>query len=181
MNEIPPTTDDTMGHYRRLLPVLCPNQVAEKDVDYELPVKLATEESKAAIFNWLLEGYKEFVANKGRIDVSDSIRTIREDIKADANSARRWIREMGFRPVKPTGPTDPCWKPIRELMVEYMAFCRDYSENAKTSKAVGAILRELGYASEKRRSTTWYCVGRPGEEEKPDDGLPGVQRDDLPF
>lgn len=181
MNEIPPTTDDTMGHYRRLLPVLCPNQVAEKDVDYELPVKLATDESKAAIFNWLLEGYKEFVANKGRIDVSDSIRTIREDIKADANSARRWIREMGFTPVRPKGPSDPCWKPIRELMTEYMAFCRDYSENAKTSKAVGAIFRELGYASEKRRSTTWYCVGRPGEEEKPDDVLPQEQRDDLPF
>ena len=184
MNEIPPTTDDTMGHYRRLLPVMCPNQVAEKDIDYELPVKLATDENKAAIFNWLLEGYKAFVANKGRIDVSDSIKSIREDIKADANSARRWIREAGYKPVEPTSKTDPNWKPIKELMQMYMQFCKEYSENPKTSKAVGLVLKDLGFVCEKRRDTTWYCIGKPDTPE--DSGLAGDvmgarEEEDIPF
>ena len=182
MNEIPPTTDDTMGHYRRLLPVLCPNQVAEKDIDYELPIKLATDENRAAIFNWLLEGYKEFVANKGRIDVSESIKTIREDIKADANSARRWIREKGYIPVSAKPRTDPCWKPINEWMKDYLDWCHECSENPKTAKSVGGVLRDLGFAFEKRRSTTWYCIGvKEDEEEKPDDGLLLVPKDNLPF
>ena len=179
MNEIPPTTDDTLGHYRRLLPVLCPNQVAERDVDYELPVKLATDENKAAIFNWILEGYKMLLANKGRIDVSDSIKTIREDIKADANSARRWIRETGKVAIKAQSASDPRWKPINEIMKEYIDWCRECSENAKTSKAVGAVLKDLGFASEKRRSTTWYCIGQKEEETVADD-LPKPE-DNLPF
>ena len=186
MNEIPPTTDDTMGHYRRLLPVLCPNQVAEKDVDYELPVKLASPENKAAIFNWLMDGYKEFVANKGRIDMSDSIKNIREDIKADANSARRWIREKGYMPVSGRDSKDPCWKPVNEWMKDYLDWCHECSENPKTAKAVGLVLKDLGFASEKRRSTTWYCIGQKEEkEEEKSDGLAddimGDTRADLPF
>lgn len=183
MNEIPPTTDDTMGHYRRLLPVLCPNQVAEKDVDYELPVKLATEENKAAIFNWLLDGYKAFVANKGRIDVSDSIKSIREDIKADANSARRWIREKGYKPLNGRPHNDPSWKPINEWMQDYLAWCKECSENPKTAKSVGAVLKDLGFASEKRRSTTWYCIGVPSEDSGVAASVLGnAEKDgDLPF
>lgn len=181
MNEIPPTTDDTMGHYRRLLPVLCPNQVAEKDVDYELPEKLATDENRAAIFNWLLEGYKAFIANKGRIEVSDSIKSIREDIKADANSARRWLRESGFKPLNGMPSSDASWKPINEWMQVYIAWCKECSENPKTAKAVGAVLKDLGFASEKRRSTTWYCIGMPEEERGLDDAVMGEYEENIPF
>ena len=175
MNEIPPTTDDTMGHYRRLLPILCPNQVAEKDVDYELPVKLSTNLAKAAIFNWILEGYEELVKNAGRIDVSESIKTIREDIKADANSARRWIREAGYVP----GSRTDEWKPIKEIMSEYKQYCMDYSEAPKGPKAVGLILKDLGFGCERRRDSTWYCMRK--KEEAPSDLPEGDGKDDLPF
>lgn len=182
MNEIPPTTDDTMGHYRRLLPIMCPNQVAERDVDYELPVKLSTDESKVAIFNWILEGYKKLVENKGRIDVSDSIKTIREDIKADANSARRWIREMGFTPVKPLGKTDTNWKSIKELMADYQQYCKEYSEAPKGPKAVGLILKDLGFFFEKRHDTTWYCIGKPEQKvERMADEIMGEKEEDDGF
>lgn len=184
MNEIPPTTDDTMGHYRRLLPILCPNQVAEKDIDYELPSKLSADAEKAAIFNWVLSGYKSLVENKGRIDVSETIKTIREDIKADANSARRWIKEMRFAPVTPADKMDPNWKPLKELMNEYLQYCKDYAESPKGPKAVGQILKDLGFKSEKRRDTTWYCVGKIEQaevEEMPDDGLPKEEGPELPF
>ena len=160
---------------------MCPNQVAEKDVDYELPVKLATDENKAAIFNWLLEGYKAFVANKGRIELSESIKSIREDIKADANSARRWVREKGYKPLNGIPSTDQSWKPINEWMQDYLAWCKECSENPKTAKAVGAVLKDLGFASEKRRSTTWYCIGKPAEECGIASDIIGDNSGDLPF
>lgn len=184
MNEIPPTTDDTMGHYRRLLPVLCPNQVSDRDVDYELPIKLATEDSKAAIFNWILDGYKVLVSNKGRIDVSDSIKTIRDDIKADANSARRWVKERGMVPLDGTPVDSINWKPFKELMNDYAQYCKEYSEAPKTPKAVSNVLKDLGFKIEKRRGSPWYCIGfveldaKPVPEDLPEpdpytgDGLP---------
>lgn len=182
MNEIPPTTDDTMGHFRRLLPILCPNQVAEKDVDNELPMKLATDDAKLAIFNWLLEGYRELVANKGKIDVSESIKTIREDIKTDSNSVRRWIKEAGLVVVEPTSKTDKEWKSMKEWMLEYQQYCKDYSESPATPKKVGKIFKELGFLEERRRDGMWYCIGREAEqplavdvndtEEQEDEDLP---------
>ena len=155
MNEIPPTTDDTLGHYRRLLPILCPNQIADKDVDYELPIKLAAEDVKCAIFNWILDGYKQLVKNSGRIDISDSIKEIREDIKSEANSVRRWIKESGYLP----GVNASDWKPMKEWMSLYQEYCKTYSELASTPKKVGRVFKELGFPSEKRRDTTWWCIG----------------------
>ena len=187
MNEIPPTTDDTLGHYRRLLPILCPNQIADSEVDYELPSKLVQPEVKSAIFNWILEGYRQLVRNKGNITVCDSIKEIRDDIKSEANSARRWIKEMRLVAVEPEGKNDPRWKPMKEWMQEYQQYCKDYSESPSTPKKVSKIFREMGFVWEERRDTTWYCIGAkeieslkkpvssPIAEETPDDS------EDLPF
>ena len=68
-------------------------------------------------------------------------------------------------------------------MQDYLAWCKECSENPKTAKSVGAVLKDLGFASEKRRSTTWYCIGKPDE----DSGITGsvlgnAEKDtDLPF
>lgn len=180
MNEIPPTTDDTWGHYRRLLPILCPNQIADKDVDYELPAKLAEESVKVAIFNWILEGYRALVKNKGNISVSESIKDIREDIKAEANSARRWIKEMRFVAVKPEGKEDARWKPMREWMQEYQQYCRDYSESASTPKKVAKIFNEMGFVKDERRDTTWYCIGRQELEALKEEPAPASEDESEP-
>lgn len=164
VNEIPPTTDDTLGHYRRLLPILCPNQISDADVDVELPNKLSTPEAKAAIFNWIYEGYKMLVKNHGKIDLSDSIKYVKEEIKEDSNSARRWIRESGFIAVEPSSSNDTRWRSMKDWMQDYMEYCKTYSEAAKSSKAVAKVFKELGFCSEKRFNTTWYCIGRKGDE-----------------
>ena len=57
VNEIPPTSDDTLGHHRRLLPIRCPNTVKMEDVDPTSSAKLSVPEVKAAIFNWVYKGY----------------------------------------------------------------------------------------------------------------------------
>lgn len=178
MNEIPPTTDDTLGHYRRLLPIMCPNQIADDEVDYELPEKLAADEVRCAIFNWILEGYRSLVANKGRIEVSDSIKEIREDIKTEANSVRRWIKEMDYVP----GHRKADWRSMKEWMSIYQNYCKDYSEVPSTPKKVGKVFRELGFPSEKRRDTTWWCIAKRDDEPVKLTNLPVEEDDaDLPF
>lgn len=159
VNEIPPTTDDTNGYYRRLLPIMCPNQIADKDVDIELPAKLATNDVKASIFTWIYNGYRSLIDARGKISVSDSIKAMKDDIKEDSNSARRWIRESSFIAVDPVGDNDVRWKPLKEYMKMYLEYCKDYSEMPKTVKAVSKLFKELGFASQKRRDSIWYCVG----------------------
>jgi putative DNA primase/helicase len=163
VNEVPPTTDDTQGHFRRLLPILCPNQIADKDVDVALPQKLATKEAKAAIFNWVLEGYRMLCKNNGKITISESIKEVKNEIQEDSNSARRWIKEYNYGVVEPVNSLDVRWKPMKEWMREYQMYCKDYSEIPKSTKAVSKIFKELGFVSEKRADTTWYCIGTKSE------------------
>lgn len=158
VNEIPPSTDDTNGYYRRLLPIICPNQIADDQVDEQLPQKLTSEENKVAIFNWLLEGYRNFVQCNGKIAISDSIRLLKEDIKEDSNSARRWIREAGFVPVEPRGEDDIRYRSFKTLMGFYLEYCKQFSETPKTGKSVSKIFREMGFQQKKGRDTIYFCL-----------------------
>ena len=73
-NTIPPTTDDTEGYFRRFLIILAPNHIEDRDKDPMLEMKLQAPEVKSAIFNWVLEGYKTFIKNGGKIDIAGSVR-----------------------------------------------------------------------------------------------------------
>lgn len=160
VNEIPPTTDDTNGHFRRLLPIICPNQVADKDVDVKLPQKLSDLKCRVAIFNWVLEGYRMLVECDGKIEISDSIKALKEDIKEDSNSARRWVREMRYEPVSGIVDKDDArWRSMKDIMSDYMEYCKTYSESARSSKAVAKLLCELGFERKKMKDTTYYCIG----------------------
>lgn len=177
-NAMPPTTDDTDGYYRRLLPIMCPNQVADKDKDPLLKDKLATPEARVGIFNWLLDGYHELIANNGKIEIGSSIKEVKDTIKAEANSARRWVKEMGFIAINPIDAQPSNWKSFADWMRIYKEYCNEYNESAKSPKAVGLIFKEMGFASERRSSGTWYCVGVKEDSEFREKAIP---EEDLPF
>ena len=177
VNEVPPTTDDSNGYFRRLLPIICPHIIRDEDVDVELPAKLSTVGSRQAIFNWLYDGYKDLVAHGGVISVSDSIAVVREEIKADSNSVRRWLRDCGNR---------YGWVSFKELMGEYLQACKEMGEMPKSPKSMAKVLKEITTGVERRRDTTYYYFGDKPEkvegtlevEEKETD----ERRDDeLPF
>lgn len=180
VNEVPPTTDDTNGYFRRLLPIICPNIIREEDVDVELPAKLATVGSRQCIFNWLYEGYKDLIAHGGVITVSESIGVVREEIKADSNSIRRWLRDCGER---------YGWISFKELMGEYLSACKEMGEPAKSPKSMVRVLKEITVRSEKRRDTTYYYFGEKPKlevaEVKDDNDDEPVRREredgELPF
>lgn len=162
------------------MPIICPNQIKEKDKDPELPSKLASDEAKAAIFNWIYEGYKALVAERGKIEISQSIREVQDDIKEQSNSVRRWIKENGYIAVEPNGAADPRWRPMKEIMRDYRDYCHDYSELSKSPKAVAKVLRDLGIRSKRCSDTTWYCIGiGPFSDPEPEPVVTQVP-EDLP-
>ena len=186
-NRIPPTTDDSEGYFRRFVIINCPNHITEKEKDTQLEAKLREDKVRSAIFNWMVEGYKKLVGNDCKIDMSDAVRQLKEDMKADSNSCRRWIRESGFAPCKPFGSNDPRWKPLREWLQIYQQYCKDFSEGMpKTSKSVTKIFKEIGFLSERRGDGMWYCIGQQAVNEKIESedhsafGMADAEQD-LPF
>ena len=153
-NKIPPTTDDSDGYFRRFLIISCPNKVSEKDRDTQLEAKLQADEVRSAIFNWMLEGRKVLMANQCKIVMSQSVLDMKDDMKADSNSARRWIREFGMRP----GYREGDWRSLKEWMTIYQQYCKDYGEAAKTAKGVGKVFDDLGFQKKRTNSGTWYCI-----------------------
>ena len=164
VNEIPPTTDDTDGYFRRLLPIVCPNVITEDKIDTSLSSKLATNETKQAIFNWILEGYKMLIANGGKISMSDSIKDVKEKIKNESNSIRRWISAEEMCAVTPDSSHDVRWKPLKEWMKLYVNWCDEFNEPTKVAKKVTQIFDSLKFVKERRSSGMWYCIGKKGEE-----------------
>lgn len=187
-NKIPPTTDDSDGYFRRFLIINCPNKVSERDRDPQLESKLRDNKVRAAIFNWMIEGYQDLLRNDCKIEMSESVKAMKEDMKADSNSARRWIREYNYVAVTPTSLSDPRWKPLREWMTIYQQYCKEYGEMPKTAKSVSKIFEDLGFEKDRRSSGTWFCIGvaEPKEEKKSvieDRGVFGLANDDgdIPF
>ena len=160
VNEIPPTTDDTDGYYRRLLPIVCPNVITEDKIDTELSNKLATPQAKQAIFNWLMEGYKMLVANGGKISVSESIKNVKENIKNESNSVRRWLFESEMFACVPEGKNDARWKPLFEWMPIYQEYCKKYNEPPKSQKSVSKVFKDMKFATERRHDGTWFCIDK---------------------
>ena len=165
-NGMPPTTDDTDGYFRRFLVIIAPNQIDERDKDVTLEAKLQADDVKAAIFNWVYEGYRSFVENGGKIDIASSVRDVIEEMKNTSNSLRRWISEFNYAKVEPDSPQDPRWKSLKEWCQEYIAYCNDFGETPKNKNAVTEMFKKMGLAKVRRSDGMWYCMGVPDPEPK---------------
>lgn len=187
-NELPTTTDDSWGYHRRILPIQSSTRVwSEKDQDSMLKFKLSSNETRTAIFNWIYEGYKKIMANKGNIKLGDAVKTAQQDARDDSNSVRRWIRDDELVKVTNRSKDDPTWKPIGEWVEIYNKYCsKNNDKNPQTSRSVVKILKEKGFESEHRRGGTWYCIGKLGVDIDYNgndlvNGVKKVNDEDLPF
>lgn len=190
-NGMPPTTDDTEGYFRRFLIILAPNHVDERDKDVTLEKKLQADDVRAAIFNWMFEGYKDFVKNGGKITVASTVKDMVEEMKENANSLRRWFSTMGYAAVKDPGDWNlPGWKSLKTIVKEYVEYCNEWGETPKARSAVTDMLKSLKIPCRRRSDGMYYYLEQmPTEtitlEQQKKEAEQGlfVQNDekDLPF
>lgn len=187
-NKIPPTTDDTEGYFRRFLIILAPNHIDDRDKDPMLEMKLQAPEVKAAIFNWVLEGYKSFIKNDGKIEIANTVREVVEEMKENSNSLRRWISTFGYVAAKPEDKRAPGWKSLKEWVQLYKAYCDDWGETPRSRSAVTEQFKKMNAVSERRSDGMWYYlevapIETITDEKKPEEPiLPKQDEDaDLPF
>lgn len=147
LNEFPGSVDDdSEGNHRRQLIIETTNKEwIGEERDTQLPAKLATTESKQAIFNWMYEGYKKFVSNKGEIILSKDAKLARQHRKEDSSPMRRWAKERFFTKAVPVDNRDPRWHKLTDLYADYRTFCfnNGYKLEADARK-ITAMLRSMG-------------------------------------
>ena len=167
-NKIPPTTDDTEGYFRRFIIILAPNHVDDRDKDPMLEMKLQDPAVKSAIFNWMLDGYRSFVENEGKIEIATSVKEVVEEMKENSNSLRRWLTTFGYVAAKSKSPTAPGWKSLKEWVQEYIRYCQDWGETPRSRSAVTDMFKKMGAESKRRSDGIWYYLEtKPaGEDEK---------------
>jgi putative DNA primase/helicase len=159
VNQRPTTTDESFGHFRRLLPILCPNKVAAENVDTRLGYKLSQPEVKAAIFNWINEGRRKLIEAGGKISLPIAIHEEVERQKIYANSVKHWIYDSGFEVVPYPAVDDDGWLSFGELYKTYRRWCRSMNEPIQTDVKLSRELVSLGFRKRKRDSVTEYCIG----------------------
>lgn len=190
-NGMPPTTDDTEGYFRRFLIILAPNHIDERDKDVTLEGKLQADDVKAAIFNWMYEGYRSFVKNGGKIEVASAVKDMVEEMKENANSLRRWFSTNGYVVVPDPGEWNlPGWKSLKDWVKEYVQYCQDWGETPKARSAMTEMFKSLKVPCRRRTEGMWYYLERRATEvvkEEPklnlkeDDGFVPNDEDNLPF
>lgn len=186
-NEMPPTADDTEGHHRRILPVKSTDHVYRgSERDTGLTGKLSTKESRQAIFNWIYEGYRRVVSDSGNLEIPECVEALRNSVKENSNTVRRWLFEMRYVPESPDEITAAgSWHETNKLYEAYKKYCQEegaMEKNTKTRSGFRDALTVIGFVSRKR-AIGWvtYLKVTPeedygeeiiGELVKEDNGLP---------
>jgi putative DNA primase/helicase len=194
-NEMPPTADDTEGHHRRILPIKSTDHIYKgEERDTQLTNKLSTTEARQAIFNWLYEGYKRVIADKGNLELPSCVTAFRNSVRDNSNNLRRWLKEVGYV-VCSRGDDKGTYVLINELFTEYEDFCseeRIKEKNVKSKSNFKDALGVIGFITV-RRNNGWFVLLKKEKTVYDDDGnvvsveaaeIPafvGMTEEELPF
>jgi len=151
-NEMPTTSDHTVGYFRRL--VLVPFNVfitAEKQ-NLHLSTELRSELS--GILNWVLTGLKRMEANGYKIYEPDEVRDAVLKYEIDSNSILKFIEESEFYD-KPIYKTHP-WAEISamDFYGKYKTYCNESGNIPFSLVKFGEKLVEKGF-TKKRTQNGW--------------------------
>ena len=144
INEIPETTDATEGYWRRFLLIHLSRMFNPEDQDKELKYKLRAERS--GVFNWILEGRKRILAQKGHFTESVKMQKMVRAIRVDSNSVLSFLKEKGYQGDRPVGVQFTEMAMFsRDLMEAYRSYCADWGNKPKAKKAFKADLERAGF------------------------------------
>ena len=182
LNKMPSVSDQTYGHFRRSLVIPFYRVFKESEQDRSLPLKLSKE--SAAIINWIIEGARRFVKNKGEFTRSYTIESVTENARRDSNSVLSYLYDSGY---DSSGDIEESAIRDRDLYVKYIAYCNDCGVRPYSKRKMVDMIRQEGYsvtsAWDENRNRLFQVVLR--RKYNPDEYLlqqaDDIMKEDLPF
>lgn len=180
MNELPNTTDYTMGQIERPLIIPFEKFIAEADRDPELTSKLKRELS--GIFNWVVEGRTRFVKSGGKFTYSATVEGQKKIAKENSNSVMRFLAHAHIEAMKADYNTVEEIS-LADLYKEYSAYCEEegLSNRRMTRNRMSTLLSDDGFHRFRRSDGVYYTIFRRNDftsdefadaEENKEDSLP---------
>lgn len=176
-NEMPEQRDNSRGNERRQLILhTTTHSFLGEEQDPELANKFATPEGRMWIFLWLYKGYRQVMANNGRIRLGQTVMSAMRQVMERSNSLRRWYDEHRYVAVREPLRGDNRWRSLKSLYEEYEDFTQEEGSEARKRIELSAMLRQRGYseaAGNCRRMPggVEFCVGRIGVDTDDDGNL----------
>lgn len=137
-NDRPEPPADDGGIWRRLKPVDWPNEVAEEDMDRDLPQKLGQE--LAGIAQRVLAGWRDFRDNG--LQVPESSRAAAKEWRSEVDVLGKFLAEF----CEADKGRDDLRTKSSQLFIRWASFCHDLNEPSGNNKSLTQALKRRGFA-----------------------------------
>lgn len=141
LNKMPAVSDQTYGHFRRSIVIPFNRIFRESEQDKFLPMKLSKE--RKGIMNWILEGTRRFMKNKGEFTDSKTIKDVTIKAKRDSNSVLSYLYDSGY---DSEGTIEDPSVRDRDLYTRYTTYCVDCGVRPYSKRKMIEMIREEGYS-----------------------------------
>lgn len=154
-NQLPYLKDMSHGMARRLcvlsFDVEIPKEKQNKALAHDM------KDEYPAIFNWLMEGRRMFVANGYKLPVNHDLEDAVEDYKSEYSTPLKFMMDNGWKRQADPNLTDisPRWMSLSSLYDRYLRWCTSNKvDDVQTKVTFSRTLRTAGW----RHRTSQYGV-----------------------
>lgn len=122
-NQLPYLKDISHGMARRLCVLSFDVEITKDRQNRSLAKDL--EEEYPAIFNWMMDGRRQFVENGYKLPMNHDLEDAIEEYQSEYDSALKFMQDMGFKRQLSEDVTDivPRWMSLSSLHSRYLRWC----------------------------------------------------------
>ena len=136
-NALPKTSDHSDAFYRRFLIIPFDVTIPKHEQDKQLAKKITVRELPG-VFNWVLEGFKRLIMQKGFTE-SWQTDAVNNDYKMEGNSVAMFIEDAGYSDSQNESIS------IGDLYDKYQAYCINEKHVSVTKRIFTSRLRAEGH------------------------------------
>jgi putative DNA primase/helicase len=144
-NELPKDVEHTNAYFRRFLIIPFDVTIPEQEQDRQLHTKII-EKELSGVFNWVLEGLNRLLEQK-HFSICEAAQNAVEQYKIESNSVKLFLDDNGYK----SSPTD--YRLIKELYLEYRAYCNEDGMSAFRKVNFSKQLQMLGVSLDRESGT----------------------------
>jgi putative DNA primase/helicase len=141
-NELPRDVEHTLAFFRRFLIIPFSVTIPESRQDKELANRII-ESELPGVFNWVLEGLKRVLTQRNFSPCSLAERELK-DFQRQSDSVAMFLEDQNLNP-------DPeNWKTVKELYINYRAYCYEDGYKPVGKKVFIKRLNRIGILTERK-------------------------------
>lgn len=158
-NRMPYLMDCSEAMRRRIIVLPFDVEIPPSEQDKELSAKLRHE--YPAIFNWIMDGRKEFIRNKYCIKLTDELTAMMDEYQAESSTVMTFMLSNKYLCRYPETSVEPVWVLSSRLFSEYTEWCMANNiaeQDREKINEFGRVLKGAGYKRKRTPDGVTYAL-----------------------